>query len=259
MGEVPLWMKVTEVIILGGLGLIWKVLAGMRKESREKQTLLLASLEHERQIIKDEWERAFSKLRPALELQSKIAWEVAEKYYRPLLDAVVMVDIYAEVYDVTEELVRAAHSLKEHGRLPADVRANVRQYFEFNLNEDPQATENARQNCAKYLSSELKNLATAVDAFKKSGYMSELVEIVGIDYLKDLLNLYHAAEIWEWVDNPTPAKVSEFLASWRARELAHLRMLKDRVPWTAFLTHYLRKLTGALQLAETGGSALRPQ
>jgi len=255
--ETPLWLTIIDIVIVGalvGLGtLLWRIRTDLRTEALKNREEILEQLKADREEDDRRWQRVFSQLKPALELESTIAVDVANKYYRPLLDAVHRANIYIDIYEEVEDLVRDSRYFKKNGSLPLDIKENVRNFLESQTNRDPNELlkdmEGARKSWAKYLCSELKSLYSAVEAFKKFGYMSELAEIEGIgnDYIKKLLNIYYASDIPSWSDDPDPEEISRFLKSWKFHELEALRALKDNIPWEIFLSHYLKRLTKALR------------
>ena len=110
--------------------------------------------------------------------------------------------------------------------------------------------EEARPSAADYLYSQLEALYQAIENLIKSGYMSELEDLVGRENIIRFFNWYYASEIPSLIKNRSPDELSGFLKEWKSQEFEPLLKLRDEVPWHKFLSHYYRKLRTALKIDE---------
>jgi hypothetical protein len=254
---------VVEIVLIGGVGgvagFLWKAINDWRNQLREERKLLL----EERKVMLDEqkalqeslhqrWERLFSELKPAMESQAEVARKVADEFYRPVLDAIWRVHLYADVYETVDLCISAANDLIQTGKIPENVPPTVRDALRRHpdTKEFLKAMEEARPNGADYLCRQLDAFYQATEKLINSGYMSELEERAGLENLKRFFNCYYAADLPTLVKNRSPDDLSKFLKKWKTEELEPLRTLRDKVPWHEFLSHYYGTLRRALRATE---------
>ncbi|MCK4619756.1 MAG: hypothetical protein KAT52_07400 [Desulfobacterales bacterium] len=219
-----------EVILIGGLGLAWKIIRDWQKQVQDLQ--------------KEQREYLLSVAEPALEFEANVAVKVAFEYYRPVLDAIRGVDVYAETYEIAEETISAAKEFQKTGHLPDDVRDIVRDALErYESQKLQKSMEQALPSAAQYLCYQLDVLHKAVENLIKEGYLWELEEGAGRDNLITFLNFYHAADIPVLVKDSSPSAVSKFLKEWQSSKLAPIKALRVKLPWHEFVADYYKKLT----------------
>jgi hypothetical protein len=250
-GTFELAKFIVEVVLIGGVGglggFIWKVVTDLRNDAREERKQRLEEVKLQTDMIERGLDRAAAELKPAIDNLATIAIEVANKYYRPVLDSMCGVDLYAETYGIIEQTISAAKEKIRTGKASGDIPAIVREALErYPETKDLlQAMEEARPSCADYLFSELETLHRNIVALVSSGYIWELEKDVGRQDLIKFYNWRYASGMSALLKSRSPEELSAFLASWKAGEFDPLRRLKDKVPWEAFLSHYYGKLRHA--------------
>jgi hypothetical protein len=240
---------IMEIVIIGGFGVAWTVLNDLRNDIRKGQELLLSQRKAEQEDLHRRWERLYSELKPAMEIEAKIAVKIANDYYLPVVDAIRRVEVYAEVYETIEQSIMAGNYLINFGKIPDDIREGVRNYLlEHNDTKSfIKANEEAHPNAAGCLARQLEVLYSAIEKLINSGYIFELEESIGLSNLKHILNLKYASDLKN-IKNLSPEKLSHFLKSWRSSELKPLQNLCQQLPWEKFLSRYYWKLHNALEL-----------
>ena len=251
---------IVEVVLLGGVGgiggFLWKVITDLRKESREQRELILQErkqlFEEQKQReanTQKQMDRLLAELKPAMESQATFAFEVATKYYLPVLNAIGLVEIYADTYETMVQVIEVAPKFIETRELPQNLLPIVRDSLNTSrdIPELLKSMQEALPSCAKFLLEQLKTLHSALADLIQSGYVWELEEYIGPEKVKNFLNWYYAADIPTLTWNCSPDELRRFLRNWKSGELEPLLLMKRTVPWHVFLSHYYLKLRKAIK------------
>jgi hypothetical protein len=244
---------IVEVGLLGGIGgaigFLWKAINDWRKHLLEERKLLLEEYKAQQGFLHQQWERLYAELKPAMENLANIAIRVADEHYRPVLDAICRVDLYADTYEIVDQCIAAAKEFIETGKTPKDIPKIVRDALDSypDTKEFLKAMEEARPSGADYMWPHLEAFYQATEKLINSGYMWELEERAGRENLIRFFNCYNAADLPTLIKSRSPDELSKFLKEWKSQQLEPLRKLRDEVPWHEFLSHYYRKLRTALK------------
>jgi hypothetical protein len=206
----------------------------------------------------------------------QIAINVADKYYRPLLDATARANMYIDQFERRYEVFRGEREYDSTGKFPPDISAEARQEIERGnearknslngmkrmfgeeaaIKTYQETTLDIMQKHTRAVVSNLKLLNAAIAQFLASGYLTELLaeesganlseaDIKTHQLMIQLMSVHDIRLMENMVDDNAAIAMSviEFL---RPRILLPLMELRKLVPWEKFCVKYRDKLRVAI-------------
>lgn len=265
------YLKGVEVLligIVGGLFIAWRRdsrerihlfleerndVRQERDDFRKERAATLADIANSRaewtqlaQDYKNAWDQQFQLSKKTLDSFDDIALQVSDKYYRPVLDALMRVNIYTDTYRTVEDIIEAVNQVRSDRPIADTVREMARRHVEqlkpSQFEEDVTAMQQALNGNREILTKVLKDLSKSVGTLIDSGYLNDLKEAkISMDSMQALLNIRYGGLFDRLGDSPNSEKMSQFLNGW-THDLKLLNEIQEKGPWGEFCVLYRNKL-----------------